>query len=148
LSDRHENLREDIEFDFKRAAKVLEELKKCKALDRSTDPWLQEVSAEFAASRLQRFYGVFEKLCEKILILKGINLPSLTADYHQFLLDEIIANGLVQDRTHVSYLIDLMKFWHLSKAEYLIDYRCDEVEDKVNAVLELWPVSCHDRAVR
>jgi hypothetical protein len=67
-----------------------------------------------------------------------MQLPSLTADYHQFLLKAITTPRLVQDPSHVGFLIDQLKFWHLSKAEYLVECRFDKVEGKVNSILELW----------
>ncbi len=126
--------REALRNDLARLAQNIEQLKLSQK--ESSTPWFKSVGQ---AQLLSQYYTGLESAFEKGLKELGIEVPDKTSRYHKEILTLALQHHLVPPN-ELEYLSDLLSFRHYVRHGYGVEFRPEEVDQKVRLSIEKWPL--------
>ena len=124
---------EALRLDLERLAQNIEHLRLSQT--ESSTPWFKSVGQ---AQLLSQYYTGLESSFEKALKLLGIEVPEKTSRYHKEILTLALQHQLAPAE-ELEYLSDLLSFRHFVRHGYGVEFRPEEVDQKVSQSIEKWP---------
>jgi NADH:ubiquinone oxidoreductase subunit C len=125
---------EAIRNDLDRLSQTIEHLRQSQR--ESSSEWFKSVGQ---AQLLSQYYTGLESSFEKALKLTGIDVPSNSNHYHKEILVLALQHQLVP-HGELEYLSDLLSFRHFVRHAYGVEFRPEEVDQKISLSLEKWPL--------
>jgi hypothetical protein len=124
---------EALKNDLGRLAQNIEHLRLSQS--ESSSEWFKSVGQ---AQLLSQYYTGLESSLEKGLKLLGVEVPDKTNRYHKEILTLALQHQLVPHKER-EWLSDFLSFRHFVRHGYGVEFRPEEIDQKVSQSIEKWP---------